>query len=124
MKIAFGKVSTSPKPFSLADQGLVFKGLLHKSTHHRVVLDANLKGTIALDCDRCGESYDQDVNEPVALQLSDQIVQDKEDLDIIEFLDGMIDLMYILKSETSALTSDYHFCATCTESDKTLEIEF
>jgi len=124
VKIAFDKVSTSPKPFSLTDQGLTLEGLLHKSMHHRVELDANLTGSVTLDCDRCGTSYDQNVDEPVALQLSDQIVQNKEDLDIIEFLDGMIDLMYILKSETNALTSDYHFCAACAENDGTLEIEF
>jgi len=124
VKIAFDKVSTSPKPFSLTDQGLTLEGLLHKSMHHRVELDANLTGSVTLDCDRCASSYDQNVDEPVALQLSDQIVQNKEDLDIIEFLDGMIDLMYIFKSETNALTSDYHFCAACAENDRTLEIEF
>ena len=124
VKIAFDKVSSSPKPFSLADQGLTLAGLLHKSADHRVELDAKLTGTVTMDCDRCSVSYDQKVDEPVKLQLSDRIVQDKEDLDIIEFLDGMIDLMYVLKSETNALTSDYHFCAACAQNDGTLEIEF
>jgi len=122
--IAFDKVSPSPKPFSLTDEGLTLEGTLHKSMQHRVELEAKLTGTIRLDCDRCGTSYPHALNETISLQLSDQIVQDKEDLDIIEFLDGMIDLMYILKSETNALVSDYHFCTACAQNDATLEIEF
>ena len=91
---------------------------------HRVALEGKFLGSMTLECDRCGAAYDQLLDESLTLQISDRVVQDKEDLDIIEFLDGMIDLMYVLQSETNALAGDYHFCPTCAASDETLEIEF
>jgi hypothetical protein len=56
--------------------------------------------------------------------LSDQIVQNKDDLDIIEFLDGQIDISYILESEINALKSDYNYCGKCDNGEESFEMEF
>jgi hypothetical protein len=56
--------------------------------------------------------------------LSDLISEDKDDLDIIEFLDGKIDLLYILESEITSIESSYHYCDKCNNSDEDFEIEY
>ena len=124
MKIAFDKVGTTPRSFALTQDAVHFEGSLAKTGSHQIVLEGKLHGSMTLECDRCGAVYNQPLEESLTLQVSDRVVQDKEDLDIIEFLDGMIDLMYVLQSETNALAGDYHFCPTCAASDETLEIEF
>ena len=124
MKIAFDKVGSTPKPFTLTLEGVHFEGDLTKMSAHQIALNGRLHGHMALACDRCGSPYDQPLEESLSLHVSDRVVQDKEDLDIIEFLDGMIDLMYVLQSETNALAGDYHFCPTCAASDETLDLEF
>jgi len=124
VKIAFDKVGATPKPFLLTQDTVHFEGSLAKISAHRVGLKGTLLGHMTLECDRCGSAYDQPLEESLSLHISDRVVQDKEDLDIIEFLDGMIDLMYVFQSETNALAGDYHFCPTCVASNETLEIEF
>jgi hypothetical protein len=124
MKTAFAKVGAAPHPFSLEEKGIKMEGHLRKKSMHRIELSAQITGSIDLDCDRCGRPYHQDLDEPLVLQITDEISQDKEDLDIIEFLDGVIDVTYIFESETNALAGDYHFCPQCAMSDEPIEIEF
>jgi len=124
MKIQFEKVGTAPKPFECTLEGLTLKGTLKKSGYHRVALVSALEGEISLECDRCGRQYAKQVKSPLALTLSDEMCKDKEDLDIIEFLDGVIDLTYILESEMNLQKSTYHYCPECDECEEILEIEF
>ncbi len=97
---------------------------MEKKSHHLVELKAILNGAIELQCDRCGISYREDINEDLVLRLRDEISQDKDDLDIIEFLDGVIDITYILESEVNTLAEDYHYCENCVSDDTSLEIEY
>ncbi|MDD2399176.1 MAG: hypothetical protein PHR75_01010 [Sulfurovum sp.] len=124
MKIEFEKVGTTPKPFKVEFEGAKLEGNLYKSGYHRVVLEGKLSGNIKLDCDRCGSPFDYPLENFLKLTISDQPVEDKDDLDIIEFLDGRIDLSYILESEINALRGSYHYCAKCSNSDEMFEAEF
>ena len=124
MHIQFEKVGSAPKPFSCTREGLSLEGTLRKSGYHRVALLSALEGEISLQCDRCGKQYTKQLKHPLALTLSDEICKDKEDLDIIEFLDGVIDITYIIESEMNLQKSMYHYCPECDESDEILEIEF
>jgi len=124
MVIVFDKVGSTAKPFEQASEGLVLEGTLQKSGYHRVTLDATLCGTLEMTCDRCGDTYGHDIDTPLKLTLSDQLSEDKDDLDIIEFLDGKIDILYILQSEINTYQSAYHYCDKCNESDEDFEIEF
>ena len=124
MKIAFDKVGATPKDFSLEHTGTKIEGMLSKKSMHCIEFSARLTGEIDLDCDRCGNTYPQLLDETLALRITDEVAQDKEDLDIIEFLDGMIDVTYILESETNAVAEDYHLCPTCAENETPLEIEY
>ena len=124
MKIVFDKIGSTTKPFELEVEGISLEGTLQKSGYHRVALEAKLDGSIDLDCDRCGSSYTHKLDNTLKLSLSDQVSEDKDDLDIIEFLDGEIDLSYILKSEITSIESSYHYCDKCDNSDEDFEIEY
>ena len=124
MKIVFDKVGSTAKPFALEVQGVKMAGILEKSGYHRVLLDAKVSGEVALDCDRCGVTYLSPSEYSLRLTLSDMLSEDKDDLDIIEFLDGVIDLTYILESEINALKESYHYCSKCDGNDDSFEIEY
>ena len=124
MKIRFEKIGSAAKPFECIFEGLALRGTLRKSGYHRVALASALEGEISLECDRCGKPYIKQIKSPLSLVLSDEVRKDKEDLDIIEFLDGVIDLTYILESESNLQKSIYHYCPECDKSEEILEIEF
>jgi uncharacterized metal-binding protein YceD (DUF177 family) len=122
--IVFDKVGSTRKPVSLTKDGILLEGTLIKSGYHQVLLDAGLRGDLELDCDRCGETYVYRIDSKLTLKLSDVVAEDKDDLDIIEFLDGKIDILYILQSEINAIKGAYHYCDKCDDSDEGFEIEF
>jgi len=120
MKIVFDKIGSTAKPIEVTSKGVMLEGTLQKSGYHQVTLDAQMSGSIELDCDRCGDTYIYDVR----LKLSDLVSEDKDDLDIIEFLDGEIDISYILESEITSIESSYHYCDKCDNSDEDFEVEY
>ncbi len=124
MVIVFDKVGSTAKPIELSSKGVTLDGTLQKSGYHQVTLDATLNGCFDLDCDRCGDIYSYDMDAKLRLKLSDLVSEDKDDLDIIEFLDGKIDLLYILESEITSIESSYHYCDKCNNNDTDFEIEF
>ncbi|RLA64735.1 MAG: hypothetical protein DRQ78_05855 [Epsilonproteobacteria bacterium] len=124
MKIVFDKISVTAKPVEFVLQGVTLEGTLQKSGYHQVTLDALLSGCFDLDCDRCGETYNHNMENKLKLKLSDLVSEDKDDLDIIEFLDGEIDLSYILESEITSIKSTYHYCDICDNNDEDFEREY
>ena len=124
MKIEFHKIGATASPFELSEEGIVLEGTLQKTGSHRVSLDARLHGELELSCDRCGDMFVSHIDNPLELKLSDSVSEDKDDLDIIEFLDGEIDILYIIQSELNAFKSNYNYCAKCNNSDEDFEIEY
>jgi len=124
MKIVFDKIGSTAKPIELSSDGVTIEGTLQKSGYHQVTLDTQMYGKIELSCDRCGDTYDYKIDNKLVLKLSDLVSEDKDDLDIIEFLDGEIDLSYILKSEITSIESSYHYCDKCDNSDEEFEVEY
>ena len=124
MQIVFDKIGSTRKPFELELEGVSLEGTLQKSGYHRVALDAKLDGSIDLDCDRCGSNYTHKLDNTLKLSLSDQVSEDKDDLDIIEFLDGEIDLSYILQSEINTFKNAYNYCEKCDNNDEDFEVEY
>ena len=123
MKIAFDKVGSTAKSIELSSNGILLEGTLKKSGYHQVALDATLEGNLELECDRCGKTYTYTLDSNLKLKLSDLVSEDKDDLDIIEFLDGEIDILYILESEITSIQSSYHYCQDC-DNDDDFEMEF
>jgi len=124
MKIVFDKIGQSPKPFELSVNGIALQGSLTKSGYHRLRLEGKLSGQVNLSCDRCAEAYQYDMESPLNLTLSDQVIETEDDLDIIEFIDGIIDLEFIVQSEIASVQNSYHYCKACENSDESLEFEF
>jgi len=124
MKIVFDKIGSTAKPIEVNSEDVVLEGTLQKSGYHQVTLDAHMGGSIKLSCDRCGDAYDYKIDNKLQLKLSDLVSEDKDDLDIIEFLDGEIDLSYILESEITSIESSYHYCDKCDNNDEDFEIEY
>ncbi len=124
MKIVFDKVGSTAKPFRLEENKVALSGTLCKSGYHRVLLDGRMEGNLPLICDRCGRTFEQYLDIPLKLTLSDTVSEDKDDLDIIEFLDGVIDMTYVLESEINAIEGAFHYCDSCEASEEALEIEY
>ena len=124
MKIVFDKIGSTAKPIELSSEGVKLEGTLKKSGYHQVTLDAHMSGSIELDCDRCGDTYNYDVDNKLQLRLSDIVSENKDDLDIIEFLDGEIDISYILQSEINTFKNAYNYCDKCANSDEDFEVEY
>ncbi len=124
MKILFDKIGSNGKPFHKELDGIVIDGILQKSGYHRITLRGDIDGSIEVQCSRCSISLDIPIPSPLKLTISDQIVEDKDDLDIIEFLDGEVDISFIIKSEINSLKSEYHYCDKCDNGEKAFEMEF
>ena len=124
MQIVFDKIGHTPKPLEQSIDGVRLKGTLTKERFHKVLLDSHLDGEIELCCDRCGKSYQYIFDDELRLTITDEAIEDKDDLDIIEFLDGIIDIDFIIKSEINAIEGSYHYCEDCCDSEEELEIEF
>ena len=123
MKIPFQNLGKQPKhvfvSFNDEEAEIVLEADLKKTRQDTVLLEGELKGTIELECDACGESYAHHVDEKVTLTLTDRPYHsgsadgDEQDYDIIEFLDGIIDLNEIILSEVNTIKYDYHKCTKC-----------
>jgi len=124
MKIVYDKVGQTQRPFELTVNGVRLEGTLEKSGYHRLRLEGNLSGKVELLCDRCGDEYQCDMNAPLNLTLSDEVIETEDDLDIIEFTDGIIDLEFIVQSEISSVQNSYHYCEKCENDEEEFEKEF
>ncbi len=124
MKIVFDKVGQTKKPFELTVDGVKLEGTLAKSGYHRLRLEGNLDGQVKLLCDRCGDEYHYDMKSPLHLTLLDEVVETEDDLDIIEFIDGVIDLEFIVQSEIASVQNSFHYCKQCDEDEHEFEQEF
>lgn len=124
MIIFFDKIGSTPKPIDFELDGVTLIGTLQKSGYHQVTLDSKLSGNLELICDRCGADYSYDFSSKLVLKLSDIVSENKVDLDIIEFLDGNIDISYVLNSEINSVKSSYNYCEKCDNSEEEFEREF
>ena len=124
MQIIFDKIGHTPRDIDYSCDGVRLIGQLSKKGFHKVALDSSLNGEIELCCDRCGKSYIHILDDEFKITITDEATEDKDDLDIIEFLDGIIDIDYIIKSEINAIEGSFHYCDDCIDSEDELEIEF
>jgi len=124
MKIVYDKIGQTQRPFELTVNGVSLDGTLEKSGYHRLRLEGNLSGNVELLCDRCGDEYQCDMISPLNLTLSDEVIETEDDLDIIEFTDGIIDLEFIVQSEIASVQNSYHYCEKCENDEEEFEKEF
>ena len=123
MKIPFQNIGPQSKTIKQTLEGddfnITLTGALTRKGLGMASLEGILNGTIQLECDRCGEPFTYLVDEKVTLKITDvphkssEGLGDEQDYDIIEFLDGVVDLDEIIISEVNAIKLDYHKCENC-----------
>ena len=124
MTIPFSHLGLQPKRFDYQLDGEGFSvtlsgEIIRPKIYEMAKLTATLKGRVSLECDRCAATYEEAVDETVTFTLTDTPYKRQEgdtgeqDYDIIEFLDGNVDLDEIIISEINAIRYDYHRCEAC-----------
>jgi len=83
-----------------------------------VDLEGALRGSVEVECARCGRSFALPVDERLSLKLSDGIYRGfDEEADIVEFYDGNIDMQELIDSEYESIRLEYHICDTCKQKE-------
>jgi len=114
MRIPFRRVSTEPQSFVLEKKGLKMEGTLRRYQSTLVLMEATIKGTLGVDCFRCGESFDIMPDENVEILISDGVFHGQDETyDVVEMYDGVIDLDTVFESEIALIESDFHACDQC-----------
>jgi len=114
MKLSFRTLSSDEQLFNEKFEGIVFNGTVRKKRGQLAFLNANITGNILLTCDRCGEEFEETLNEKQEMLISDGIFDGSdESYDIIEAENGLIDFELILQSELNLFKGDYHYCEKC-----------
>ncbi len=124
MKIAFSKVGRTPGRFHHRIDGVEMEGTLLRTGAHELSMKSQIEGEIALICDRCGSEFNEELHLSLDLRLTDREERVSEDLDLVEFLDGTIDLDSLMEGEIASYRSSYHYCPRCQESEQEVDIEY
>lgn len=122
--MAFSKVGRHPGEFRYGEGDVSITGTLQRVEAHEVELHAKIEGDLMLECDRCGEEFREAIGLPLDLRLSDRPLPIGEDLDTVEFLDGIIDITQLMESEISSYRSSYHYCPQCRDEEREIDLEF
>ncbi len=124
MKIEFRKVPNTEKEFNVTLDSVNLEGIFCKISSTLIKVDAKLTGNTNVDCVRCGQEENINVDEKLDFLLSDGIFSDAECEDlVIEIENSTIDFDEIIESEVSSIKSDYHVCENCLNQDSNLEQE-
>lgn len=114
MKIPFRKIGTSSQEFHIHENDADFKGALIHHQRSLIMLNGHIKGTLNVTCDICAENFDTILDEKLTFLLSDGIFNGHdEDYDVVESLNGIIEIDELLSSELESIRSDYHRCPDC-----------
>jgi uncharacterized metal-binding protein YceD (DUF177 family) len=124
LKVAFSKITTSPKKFTYQKEGLKLDCELFRKDKESISLNGTISGEITLECDRCAKKFKENINWELELLLSNIALKDVDNLDIIEFLNSEIDLEFVLDSEVNSYKLLYHHCESCKNDDTEFCMEF
>lgn len=115
MKIAFAKIANNQIPFEIKKEDLKFSGNLKRVSSNLIDCTAGIEGSLAHNCDRCGEDIKLNLDENLKLIISDGIYKGSDENldDVVEFFDGFVDLDEVFISEIEAYKSDYFYCEKC-----------
>ena len=94
---------------------MTFKGYLEYHGGKLILLKADLNGFIKKSCDSCAEEFKMPLSEKIEFFISDGIYEDEDniDLDVVESLNGNVEIEELLASEIELIKSDYHSCESC-----------
>lgn len=125
MKIEFKKVPQTKKELVVLYNSVKIEGIFCKISPSLVKVEAVLKGSIDIDCCRCGTSEISEISEELKLLLSDGIYKGNEaEFLVIEIENNLIDFDEIIESELNSIKSDYYICKDCLQNSDSFEQEF
>ncbi len=115
MKTTLRKITKIPLDFEVKSGEMIFKGYLEYHSGKLILLKAKLSGFLEKSCDICAEDFRMSVDEEIEFFLSDGIYDGSNniDLDVVESLDGSVDIEELLASEIELIKSDYARCKAC-----------
>ena len=115
MKVTLRKVRQTPLDFLVKSDEITFKGYLQYHSGKLILLKADLTGFLTKPCDICAEEFHLSVDEKVEFFVSDGIFEDESsiEVDVVESLDGNVEIEELLNSEVELIKSDYHQCDNC-----------
>jgi len=117
MRVMLRKVTKTPLDFEVVSNDITFKGYLEYHSAKLVLLQASINGTLQKSCDLCAEDFTLALNEDIKFFISDGIFEDdgNMELDVVESLNGNVDIEELLCSEIELIKSDYHSCDNCSK---------
>jgi len=124
MEISFLKIKQNPLEINYIDNSASIIGELSRVDRNSVKLNSTFKASVEVICNRCGKEYMVDANYPLELLLSEGRYNSNDEIDVVEFFDGKIDLKYLIESEIASIEEGYNFCESCIDNEDILEIEF
>ena len=115
MNVSLRKVTKTPLDFEIKSNAINFKGYLEYHSGKLILLKAELTGFVEKSCDVCAEEFKLSLEEKIEFFLSDGIYEDNNnmDLDVVESLNGIVNIEELLESEIELIRCDYHTCASC-----------
>ncbi len=115
MNVTLRKITKIPLDFKLKFDEINFKGFLEYHSGKLILLNAYMSGFIEKQCDVCAEEFKLPVDEEIKFFLSDGIYEDADnlELEVVESLDGNVDMEEVLASEIELIKCDYHSCENC-----------
>ena len=119
MKITLRKITKTPLDFQVKSEEMIFKGYLEYHSGKLILLHAKLSGLLEKSCDICAQDFKMPVDEEIEFFLSDGIysASNNIELDVVESLDGIVEIEELLASEIELIKSDYHSCNECQNSN-------
>ena len=115
MKVTLRKITKIPLDFKVKSDEIIFKGYLEYHSGKLILLKAQLEGFFEKPCDICAEEFKMSLNENIVFFICDGIYKDNDsiELDVVESLNGIVDIEELLNSEIELIRSDYHSCENC-----------
>jgi len=116
MKIEFRKIPLSKTKFEILSNSVKFLGNFSKISSKLAKIDGQIDGNCKVQCCKCGEEFDLQLDEKCELLLCDGVFssqENDEDLIVIEVDNHIVDFDSILQSELESVKSEYYICDNC-----------
>jgi len=125
MKIEFRKIPLQVSDFELYANLVKFSGTFSKISPKLAKIEGSLQGPCEIDCYKCGQSFNMDLDEDIKFLVSDGVYSNRSDEDelVIEMQNHTLDFDEILHSEIESLKSEYFTCDSCNENNY-IDIEY
>ncbi|WP_233705118.1 hypothetical protein [Helicobacter bizzozeronii] len=117
------KIGTHAKPFTCHLDRMELEGQVSRVGSKLYLVEGRLHGVLSVSCALSGTIFDKPISQDLRLLVFDGIYKPTkaqepiylenglcmETMDVVESLDGCIDLEALLDSEVQSIQADYHY---------------